>query len=73
MSPGAAPFVVASVPVVESASGHRLTLLDGALLDRNPWRTGDKISLCTDAKWPNFIAVTNLSRSGVLYFLISRD
>lgn len=73
MSPGNAPFVIAAVPVVESASGHRLTLLDGNLLDRNPWRAGDRISLCIDARWPNFIAVTNLERAGVLYFLMSRD
>lgn len=72
-SPGTAPYVIAAVPVIESASGHRLVLLDSDLLDRNPWLVGDRISLCLDVRWPNFIAVTNLRHSGVLYFMVSRD
>ena len=73
MSPGTAPFVMAAVPVVETIAGKRFILLDGNLLDRNPWRAGDKVSLCRDEEWPGFIAVTNLTRAAVLYFLASRD
>ncbi len=73
MSPGTAPYIIAAVPIVEIASGKRFVVLDGTLLDRHPWRAGDKISLCIDEKWPNFIAVTNLSQSSVLYFLMSQD
>ncbi len=73
MSPGSAPYVMASIPVVEIAAGQRLFVMDRTLLDRNPWRAGDKVSLCLDVKWPNFLAVTNHSRPGVLYFRITKD
>ena len=68
--PDLARYVVAAAPVIWTASGMDFTVVDQSLLNHNQWQPGDRLSVCPDARWPNFLAVTNIDRNATLFFLI---